>query len=109
MYQLINEYQFRDAFLQNDTYKNNFTYDGLTILFDWLEELAQDTGDETPFDMVSIACEFSEASPREIFDAFDDIEPMEDDDGHWLAVREYLEDNGSYVGHTDSTIIYINH
>ena len=108
MYQLINEYQFRDAFLQSDTYKNNFTYDGLTILFDWLEELAQDTGQETPFDMVSIACEFSEGSPREIFEAFD-IEPMEDDDGHWLAVREYLEDNGSYVGHTDSTIIYINH
>lgn len=108
MYQLINEYQFRDTFLQSDTYKDNFTYDGLTVLFNYLEELEHDQGESTPFDYVSIACEFSEASSREIFDAFD-IEPMEDDEDHWLAVREYLENNGSYVGHTDSTIIYINH
>jgi hypothetical protein len=108
MYQPISEYQFRDTFIQSDTYKDNFTYDGLSVLFDYFEQLEQDTGQEIPFDYVSIACEFSEGSPREIFEAFD-IEPMEDDDGHWLAVREYLEDNGSYVGHTDSTILYINH
>ncbi len=108
MYQSINEYQFRDTLLQSDTYKDNFTYDGLTVLFDYFEELEQSQGQEIQFDYVSIACEFSEASPSEIFDAFD-IEPMEDDEDHWLAVREYLENNGSYVGHTDSTIIYINH
>jgi hypothetical protein len=108
MYKSINVYQFRDSFLQNDTYKDNFTYDGLTVLFNWFEQLEQDQGQEIEFDLVAIACEFSEASAREIFDAFD-IEPMEDDEGNWLAVREYLENNGSYVGHTDGTIIYINH
>jgi hypothetical protein len=108
MKQRINVYQFRDAFLQSDNYKNNFSYDGLTVLFNYLEECEAHGDTEFEFDLVSFAGEFSEGSAREIFDAFD-IEPMEDDEGHWLAVREYLENNGSYIGHTDSTIIYINH
>lgn len=109
MYQLINEYQFRDAFLQNDTYKNNFTYDGLTILFDWLEELAQDTGQETPFDMVSIACEFAEDTAENI-QRYYGIEHDADDEGNLAdAVRQYLEDNGAFVGETDDAIIYIQH
>jgi hypothetical protein len=108
MYQSINIYSFRDAFLRSDTYKNNFSYEGLTVLFDWLEQLENEQNQPIEFDMIGLCCEFSEGSPKEIFEAFD-IEPLENDAGNWLAVREYLENNGSYVGHTDNTIIYINH
>jgi hypothetical protein len=45
---------FIDAFRSSDTYRNTFSYDGLTALFDYLEEK------EVVFDMVAIACDFTE-------------------------------------------------
>lgn len=109
MYQTISEYQFRDTFLQSDTYKNNFTYDGLSVLFDYLEQVEQDTGQEIPFDYVSIACEFAEDTAENI-QRYYSIEHDADDEGNLAdAVRQYLEDNGAFVGETDDSILYIQH
>ena len=52
--------EFADAFRSSDTYRNNFSYDGLFALFDYLEELEESTGEEIEFDMVGIACDFTE-------------------------------------------------
>ena len=60
MKQTINVFQFRDAFLQSDTYKNNFSYEGLAVLFDYLEELEDSTGEEMELDVVAICCDFQE-------------------------------------------------
>ena len=38
--------EFADAFRSSDTYRNNFSYDGLFALFDYLEELEESTGEE---------------------------------------------------------------
>lgn len=56
----VSVYSFRDRFLQSDTYKNNFSYEGLTALYEYLEEYEQSTGTEIDFDMVAICCEYSE-------------------------------------------------
>ena len=37
MYQLISKYQFTDAFDCSGTYKDQFTYQGLKALYDYLE------------------------------------------------------------------------
>lgn len=52
----------------NDSqYKGNFTYEGLKALFDYLEELEQDTGEEIELDIVAIACDYEEYSSFEEF------------------------------------------
>ena len=58
MKRTIDLYQFRDAFqaLRPD----NFTYEGLAALFDYLEELEEDTGMETELDVIAICCDFAE-------------------------------------------------
>lgn len=56
----INEYDFRDAFLSSDTYKDNFSYDGLTALYDYFIELENDTDTPIELDIVAIVCEYSE-------------------------------------------------
>lgn len=61
MKQTINKSQFRDAFLTWETYSKNFTYEGLGLLYDGLEELANDTGEEYELDVVAICCDFAEA------------------------------------------------
>ena len=45
-----------------DTYKNNFTYEGKRALFDYLENLEEDTGTEIELDTIALCCEYSEYS-----------------------------------------------
>lgn len=58
MYQEINVYQFKDEF--NAIRPDNFSYDGLTVLYDYFEELENDLGDKIELDVVSLCCDFSE-------------------------------------------------
>ena len=60
MKQIITESQFINAFKSWDTYKNQFSYEGLKALFEWFEELENDTGEEMELDVVAICCDFTE-------------------------------------------------
>ena len=60
MKQIITESQFIDAFKSWDTYKNQFSYEGLKALFEWFEELENDIGEEMELDVVAICCDFTE-------------------------------------------------
>ena len=58
--QRVNEHQFIDAFKTWDTYKNNFSYEGLKSLYDYLENYEEETGQKVKFDPVALCCEYSE-------------------------------------------------
>ena len=60
MKQSVTRFDFVDWFRGSDTYKRNFSYDGLNSLFDYFEELEEDMGQEIDFDPIAICCEFSE-------------------------------------------------
>ena len=51
---------FSTRFLSSDSYRNNFTYNGLEALYDYLEQLSEDIGQEIEFDMIALCCEYSE-------------------------------------------------
>jgi hypothetical protein len=96
----INKDQFRNWFRSNDTYKNNFSYEGLSALFDYLEEWEKSTDEELDFDPVALCCEYSE------YDSFEEFQ--EDYDGKELYPT--IDDLENYttvirVGHTGSFII----
>ncbi len=59
MKQTINFYSFRDAFEKLGR-GNNFTYDGLRALFDYLEEYEECTGEEIELDVIALCCEYVE-------------------------------------------------
>jgi len=84
MKQIITESQFINAFKSWDTYKNQFSYDGLKALFEWFEEYENDTGEEMELDVVAICCEFTEyESLKEYNEDYDkeyeEIEAISDD------------------------------
>ena len=56
----INKNQFINWFRRSDTYEHNFSYEGLSALFDYLEEMEESTGEELEFDPVALCCEYSE-------------------------------------------------
>ena len=59
MKQTITETMFKDAFTKAGR-GDNFSYNGLSALFEWLEELEEDTGQEMKLDVIGLCCEFSE-------------------------------------------------
>jgi hypothetical protein len=60
MKEYVTESTFIDAFKQSDTRKNQFSYEGLKALFEYLEEYEDSTGEEMEFDMIGICCEYAE-------------------------------------------------
>ena len=79
MKQSITRADFVGWFWGSDTYKRNFSYEGLNSLFDYLEELEEDMGKEMEFDPVAICCEYSEyENLEEIKKTYDCIENYED-------------------------------
>jgi len=59
MKQSINLHQFRQAFADMDR-KENFSYEGLGALLDYLEDLETCCQDEMELDVIALCCEFTE-------------------------------------------------
>ena len=64
MKQTVNFNDFRDAFRAFDRMEN-FSYEGMQALFDYLEQLEEDTGEEIELDVIALCCDYSEATWRE--------------------------------------------
>ena len=70
MKETVTIYRFRDAFMQSDTYKNNFSYEGLHALFEYIEELEMEMdGVEFELDVVAFCCDYTEYDSLEDFNA----------------------------------------
>lgn len=97
---------FRDAFRAVGR-KDQFSYEGLECLFDYLEEYSESTGEEIDLDVISICCEYCEESADTIADYYDiDIEGM-DEEEVVEAVRDFLQNNTAIVGEpSEGVFIY---
>jgi hypothetical protein len=98
-------YQFRDAFAQANR-QNQFSYEGLEVLFDYLEELSDSIGEPYELDVIALCCDYAEESAADIAEGYNiDLDGTDPDDIEEV-VKAYLEDQGVFVGQTSSTIIY---
>lgn len=103
----VNEYDFIDAFRRMD--RKNFSREGLRVLFEYLEELERDCGEEYELDVIALCCDFAEESAEELCHAYNvDIEGMNEVE-IINAAREYLLDEGQLVGELDGEGVFIYH
>lgn len=58
MKQTINFYDFEQAFRNRNRF-DNFGYDGLKALFDWITDFESDTGEDFELDVIGLCCEFT--------------------------------------------------
>ena len=82
MKQTINEYQFTEAFKR--IRPNNFSYEGLKALFEYLEEFENDTGEEMELDVIAICCDYMEYDSlneynRDYDKEYEEIDEIADD------------------------------
>ena len=79
----LNVHDFRQAFIDYNR-GEQFTYGALTALFEWLEELAEDTGTPYELDVIALCCEFTEYGDLEEIQAnysstkLDNIDDLQD-------------------------------
>ena len=100
----VSLYDFRREFA--DCRPDNFSYEGLGLLFDYIEELETGEGEEYELDVIALCCEWNEDTPENIVANYAlDIE----DDGNLLNnVLDHLNDETMVAGVTDAgTIVYL--
>jgi hypothetical protein len=86
---------------------DNFSYEGLRILFDYIADIDNSCGEESELDVIGLCCEFSEASWEVIASDYSiEIDTNENDDEQKAQVLDFLADQGVLVGETDHSIIY---
>jgi len=79
---------------------NQFSAAGRSILFDYLEQLGEDIGEEIELDVIALCCEYAEEDHKTIAENYSiDISDCDFEDGLDRVIA-YLEDEGVYVGHT---------
>ena len=67
MIQTINEYDFTTAFHKMGR-GEQFTYEGLNALYDYLEDLGDDIGEQIELDVIAFCCEYAEYESLEEFE-----------------------------------------
>ena len=102
----VSLYDFREAFRACGR-AEQFSHEGLEVLFDYLEQYEDDTGEELELDVVALCCDFYEDTVESIAANYSiDLTECEDEDEKAEAVREYLEANGAVVGAVTGGFVY---
>lgn len=107
MKQSITFGQFVDAFRAFDRYES-FGYKGLRIIFDYLEEYEDSTGEELELDVIAICCDYNMNDYATIAQEYR-IELSDadgDEDEEKQIVLDYLNDNTIVLGDCVDGIVY---
>jgi hypothetical protein len=107
MIKTISIYDFRDAFKAAGR-GDQFSYDGLEVIFDYIESYEQDAGEQVELDVIAICCEWAEDNYASLAEQYDiDIDGLDEDDAI-AVVLEHLEDNTAHASSVNDTdIVYV--
>ena len=109
MKQTIDLYAFRKAFYKMGR-KDSFSYEGLEVLFDYLEEFEMATGEEMELDVISLCGDFVESIIEDLIRDYDiDLSDCDTDDEEAIreTVMEYMEQNTIVCGVTSGgSVVY---
>jgi hypothetical protein len=95
---------FRDGF---QCRKDNFSYEGLEALFDYLTEYENDLGEDIEFDPIAICCEYSEHESVLACAIEQGFEPdeEEDEDEQKKSALEYLQQHTQVIEFSNGIIM----
>ncbi len=95
--------QFRDAFRQADR-QDQFSYEALNMLYEYFEDIDPDM----ELDVIAICCDYAEDTYEGIAKNYViDLEGCESEQDEIEAIRDYLNDNTTVVGETDTGFVYL--
>ncbi len=90
---------------EQSQYRDNFTREGLRVLFDYLENLSEDIGKDIDFDIGAIVCDYCESSIEEIIlDYSITIDPEYDTKEQ---VLDFLSNETIICGITENGFVFV--
>jgi hypothetical protein len=102
----LSVYDFRDAFHKAGR-GEQFSYEGLGILFYYLEEVEESCGEEYELDVIGLCCDFAESDWQTIASDYSiEIDETENEEEQEAAVLDYLADQNVLIGNTKGAIVY---
>lgn len=101
MFQSVTFSNFCDSFRSLDR-QDQFTYAGKRVLFDYLEQYEEDTGEAVELGVIALCCEYVESTADEVIRDYSLDSDTTDD-----QVLEWLHDNTMVCGETkEGTIVF---
>lgn len=109
MFQTVTFSDFYDAFKRMDR-ADQFSRQGLSLLFDYLESYEEDTGEQIELDVIALCCDYTEQDAETIAQDYGiDISDAEGDDETIKdIVGDYLADHTTLIGQTPFGFVYAN-
>ena len=87
-------YDFERAFKRFE--RDNFSYDGLKALFEYLEEYEEGTGEEVELDVIALCCDYAE---------YDSLKEYNDDYGTKYSEIDAIQDDTTLIKIDDNSFI----
>jgi hypothetical protein len=105
--QTLDKYSFVEAFKQSSR-KDQFSYEALETIFDYLEDYSDSIGEPVEFDIVGICCDWAEMTWKEIAVSYDvDLSSCEDDDERIGEIESFLCDNTQWCALSDGSFVFV--
>jgi len=104
---------FREAFERMDR-ANQFSREGLSKLFDYLESYEDETGEEIDLDVIALCCDYTESTFTQVADDYSisiDYDDCADDEERAELLKsevlDFLNNHTMVVGEvSDDSVIY---
>lgn len=100
--QTLDKHSFIDAFMQSSR-KDQFSYEALEAIFDYLEEYSNETGEPVELDIIAICCDWEEMTWQEIAQSYNvDLSACDSEIDKINAVEDFLMDETVGVCHVNN-------
>ena len=105
--QTIAQGDFINAFEQSSR-KDQFSSEALEAIFNYLDTISEETGQDIELDIVAICCEWAEMTWQEVAMSYDiDLAHCDDDDERIGEVEDYLSRNTQFCELSDGNFVFI--
>ena len=96
MIDTVTETMFIDAFKK--VRPDNFSYEGLKVLFEYYEDLEDSTGEQIEFDVIAICCDYGEyENEQELLNDYNYNYKTIDEIMDQTEVLEFKKQNNDYL------------
>ena len=104
--QTLDKHSFIDAFMQSSR-KDQFSYEALEAIFDYLEEYSDSTGEPVELDIIAICCDYAEQSYKDIAEAYGiEIDEEDSEEDQLQQVKDFLETETVMIAVLSDSIVY---
>ena len=104
--QTLNKSSFIDAFMQSSR-KDQFSYEALEAIFDYLEEYSDSTGEPVELDIIAICCDYVEQPYKDIAEAYGiELDEEDSEEDQLQQVKDFLETETVMIAELSDSIVY---